>query len=86
MKEEIKLLDSHQAAEKTGWSYHNLAKRRQLKLPPMYLKIGRKVFYDNEYLTNFINACVVDHSNTATQQHSNTAMLNDNSLRMEDEK
>lgn len=61
------LLTSKQAAEIVGFSHRTLSKRRYLGLPPAYLKVGHKVFYDRQKLDDFLESCI----RTRTKDTSN---------------
>jgi hypothetical protein len=42
------------AKDRTGLSYSTLRRRRKLRLPPDFVKLGDRVFYTDEALDNFI--------------------------------
>ena len=52
------LLNEKQASQVIGLKVCTLNKRRQLGLPPRFLKVGRKVLYDNSDLETFLDRCV----------------------------
>ena len=52
------LLNERQASQVIGLKVCTLNKRRQLGLPPRFLKVGRKVLYDNSDLETFLDCCV----------------------------
>lgn len=52
------LLNEHGASEMVGFAVSTLRKRRWQGLPPRYLKVGSKVFYDREELQSFLEDCV----------------------------
>jgi hypothetical protein len=51
------LLNGKQAGPMLGLKPCTLEKRRQLGLPPSFLKVGRKVFYDQKELEAFLDRC-----------------------------
>jgi hypothetical protein len=53
-----RLVSQAEAARHFGISKSNLKRRRQLGLPPRFLKIGNRVFYRIKDLQEFIEACV----------------------------
>ncbi len=52
------LLTPKQTALVIGLKASTLAKRRQLGLPPRFYRIGKKILYESEVLTEFLNSCV----------------------------
>lgn len=52
------LLNEHSASEVTGFKVATLRKRRWQGLPPRFLKVGSKVFYDRDELQGFLEDCV----------------------------
>lgn len=52
------LLNEKQAGPIVGLKPCTLGKRRQLGLPPKFLKIGRKVLYDQKDLEAFLDRCI----------------------------
>lgn len=52
------LLNEHSASEVTGFKVATLRKRRWQGLPPKFLKVGSKVFYDKEVLNQYLDSCV----------------------------
>ena len=52
------LLNEYQAAEMTGLKPTTLRKRRWQGVPPYFLKVGSRVFYDQNYLEHFLDGCV----------------------------
>lgn len=59
-----KRLDEREAAAYTRLSQANLEKRRRRGQPPVYLKLGRRVFYDVDDLDNFIESAKVRPTST----------------------
>ncbi len=57
MKNEIKkrLLDNDDSAEFIGLKPQTMHNRRYLGLPPSFVKIGRRCFYEIEVLNKFID-------------------------------
>lgn len=53
------LLNEHTASEMTGLKVSTLRKRRWQGLPPRFLKVGSKVFYEYDDLQNFLKDCRV---------------------------
>jgi hypothetical protein len=49
-----KLNSEKVAVERTGLSPSNLRRRRKLRLPPDFVKLGDRVFYADEALDRFI--------------------------------
>lgn len=58
MKKDRVLLNEHSASEIIGFKVATLRKRRWQGLPPRFLKVGSKVFYDNDDLQAFLEDCV----------------------------
>lgn len=52
------LLNEQQASEATGFKVATLRKRRWQGLPPRFLKVGSKVFYDANEIQQYLNSCV----------------------------
>ena len=52
------LLNESQASEAIGFKVATLRKRRWQGLPPRFLKVGSKIFYDQNDLNNFLESCV----------------------------
>ena len=52
------LLNEHQASEVIGFAVKTLRKRRWQGLAPRFLKVGSKVFYDQNDLSAYLEACV----------------------------
>ncbi len=52
------LLNEYQASEITGLKPATLRKRRWQGVPPYFLKVGSRVFYDQDYLEQFLDGCV----------------------------
>lgn len=51
------LLTENGASEFTGFKVGTLRKRRWQGLPPKFLKVGSKIFYDTEILMEFLKSC-----------------------------
>src|SRR4249920_1648603 len=51
------LLTENKASEFTGFKVGTLRKRRCQGLPPSFLKVGSKIFYDTEVLKEFLKSC-----------------------------
>ena len=58
------LLSEKQAGKIIGLKACTLGKRRQLGLPPRFLKVGRKVLYDKNDLETFLDCCIRESTNT----------------------
>jgi hypothetical protein len=54
-----KLCDERQAARRLGLSIATLRRRRQNRQPPIWVKLGFRVFYREQDLESFIEANVV---------------------------
>lgn len=52
------LLNENKASAVTGFKVTTLRKRRWQGLPPRFLKVGSKVFYDANELQLFLQGCV----------------------------
>ncbi len=52
------LLNEALASEVTGFKVATLRKRRWQGLPPRFLKVGSKVFYDQDELQDYLNSCI----------------------------
>ena len=50
-----RLLTEKEAAERLNWSVRALQRRRWLRLPPAWCKIGRSVRYESETIEKFIS-------------------------------
>jgi hypothetical protein len=57
MQEKV-LLNEYQASEATGFKVATLRKRRWQGLPPQFLKVGSKVYYDSNVLQDFLTSCI----------------------------
>ncbi len=53
----LKTYDEYHAAEITGFSVKTLQQRRWKGLPPIFLKVGRKVRYRESDLLAFLDTC-----------------------------
>lgn len=53
-------LDEHEAARVLGFTVKTLQKRRWLRQPPAYLKVGRKVRYRLSDLQAYLDSCTVN--------------------------
>lgn len=56
---EKNLLKEEEAAAVVGFTVQTLRKRRYLRKPPQFLKVGRNVRYRLEDLRAFLDECVV---------------------------
>lgn len=52
------LLTEDQTSQATSLKPSTLRKRRQAGLPPRFLKIGRKVLYDQQDVEAFLDSCI----------------------------
>lgn len=52
------LLNENEASAVAGFKVATLRKRRWQGLPPRFLKVGSKVFYDRNDLEDFLNTCI----------------------------
>ena len=52
------LLTEQEASAVTGFKVATLRKRRWQGLPPRFLKVGSKVFYDLNDLEDYLHSCV----------------------------
>jgi hypothetical protein len=52
------LFNEHSASEITGFKVTTLRKRRWQGLPPRFLKVGSKVFYDSQDIQDFLEDCI----------------------------
>ena len=59
-RKEYNLLNEHEASTVTGFTVATLRKRRWQELPPRYLKVGAKVFYDRQDLQDYLDSCVIN--------------------------
>lgn len=59
MVAEKNLLKEKEAAAVVGFTVQTLRKRRYLRKPPQFLKVGRNVPYRLEDLRAFLEDCVV---------------------------
>lgn len=55
-----KLLTEIEASEIVGLKVKTLQNRRMQKKPPIYLKVGSKIYYRMEDLKNYLDDCVVN--------------------------
>lgn len=60
MAVEQKLLREEEAAAVVGFTVQTLRKRRYLRKPPQFLKVGRLVRYRRSDLEAFLNSCTVE--------------------------
>lgn len=61
------LLTEQDASLVTGFKVPTLRKRRWQGLPPRFLKVGSKVFYDQQDLQDFLHTCI-QHSTSETRK------------------
>jgi hypothetical protein len=59
MSTSIELFDEHEAARRLGLSVATMRRRRLLRLPPVWVKLGGRVLYQNADLEAFVQANVV---------------------------
>jgi predicted DNA-binding transcriptional regulator AlpA len=59
MSNEIELLDEREAAQRLGLSVATMRRRRLLRLPPVWVKLGGRVLYQTSSLAEFVEANVV---------------------------
>lgn len=52
------LLNDKEAAKAVGLKTTTLKGRRQLGLPPRFLKVGSKVYYDKKDIDAFLDSCI----------------------------
>lgn len=52
------LLTESQASEVMGFKVATLRKRRWQGVPPRFLKVGRKVFYDSHDIQDYLTSCI----------------------------
>lgn len=53
-----KLLSIHETSERMGLKPETLRKRRYLKKPPRFFKVGSKIMYDQKDVYNYVNLCL----------------------------
>ena len=53
-------LDTKQAAKYLGLAEQSLHNRRFRRLPPSYIKIGRRILYDIKDLDLFLESCRIE--------------------------
>lgn len=58
------LLTEEQTAEATSLKPSTLRKRRQIGMPPRFLKIGSKVLYDQQDVEAFLDSCVRERTSS----------------------
>jgi len=59
MTTETALFDEHEAARRLGLSVATMRRRRLLRRPPIWVKLGGRVLYRNEDLVAFVEANLV---------------------------
>ena len=52
------LLNETKASEVVGFTTATLRKRRWQGLPPRFLKVGSKIYYDRDDLQAFLESCI----------------------------
>ena len=57
------------AARYAGLSVSTLRKRRRLGLPPIYMRVGRRIVYAREDLNAFLRASRVDRQPAESGSH-----------------
>lgn len=63
------LINEEEASKITGLKVPTLRKRRWQGLPPRYLKIGSKVYYDQKILEDFLDTCVCTSTTKKREDH-----------------
>lgn len=61
------ILTEQQASEMIKFMPATLRKRRWQGLPPQYLKIGSRVYYDYDILEKFLKSCICN----STSEYNN---------------
>lgn len=61
---ESDLLEEHEAAQWLGLSVSTIRRRRRLRRPPVWVKLGARVLYRKRDLESFVSASVVKLDNT----------------------
>jgi hypothetical protein len=64
MLTESVLFDEREAARRLGLSVATIRRRRLLRLPPAWVKLGGRVLYRPQDLVDFIDANVVELSSS----------------------
>jgi hypothetical protein len=59
MSTEFELFDEREAARRLGLSVATMRRRRLLRLPPIWVKLGGRVLYRNRELEDFVEAHIV---------------------------
>jgi predicted DNA-binding transcriptional regulator AlpA len=59
MNTETELLNEREAARRLGLSVATMRRRRLLRHPPAWVKLGARVLYQSEELAAFVDANVV---------------------------
>lgn len=63
------LINEQKASESIGLKVKTLRKRRWQGLPPRFLKVGSKVFYDQNDLQSYLESCICE----STSDHKGAA-------------
>ena len=58
MTEKRHLINTEEAAKQLGLAVATLKDRRILGKPPSYLKVGRRVFYDQQVIQDYLTSCI----------------------------
>lgn len=67
MTEQLELLVTKEAASRLGKTPGSLMNDRSAGRGCRYIKIGRKVFYTPELISEYINSCIVDPAAPVTR-------------------
>lgn len=59
MDSQTVLFDEREAAQRLGLSVATMRRRRLLRNPPAWVKLGRRVLYRKQDLESFVNANVI---------------------------
>ena len=70
------LLNETKASEIVGFAIATLRKRRFQGLPPRYLKVGSRVFYDRDDLLVFLESCIrISTSDSGENNKADTKVI-----------
>lgn len=64
------LLTETKASEVVGFTTATLRKRRWQGLPPRFLKVGSKVYYDKNDLQDFLESCIRTSTSDQGESHA----------------
>lgn len=56
---DLTTVDEHEAGRILGFSVKTLQKRRWLRQPPVFLKVGRKIRYRLSDLRTYLDECTI---------------------------